>query len=1730
MAGCRPGAPRHGVLCAESSTFLISTPARCVRVFISANVEDTEAERRALHQHVIPKLREFCRDNYGLDFQAVDVYWGVELADRDDACVQALRMSLLDECIRTSTGPCFVGLLGERYGEPVLPGQIEAAEFERLLEGALSAGLDTHLLDTWYRRDENAVPPAYYLLPRSHLLKNFDNCSDSQAMAADHEQWMGISADIKTLLRSSASVCQSKGHLSINQTQKYFMSGLEEEFTFALGERATPGMAKRCVCYIRTIQDAERFAAIPQMARYLDLPGGIKTGRDPQAVQRLHRLRDSFIPACVSESKLRVYSSKTVCDARLGYTESCEQQYVEGLCRQFYEDMIDLIEMTVPKAYEADADPAYEEIVHHVSLCRSLHALYVYPADALRSIKDYVVGGTRRTKSSPLVVYGGPCSGKTVLMAEVTAQAYKWYQDAAGSDSEPVVVIRFVGQTEESSYIRNLLKSLCEQLAWVYAKLVGPLPESVRELWDIWVGLLHASTSQRPLLIVLDGIDQLMETDGARTVWWVPQTLPPSVRLVVSTPPNKFGILHALKKIVPDDSSYVEMVPRSKKNCNQLLKSRLGQIKRKVTSGQQIYINEALVKCPLPLYLNLLFMEISKWRSHKDVDERTLCRTVHEAIENLFARIEEKCGVQFVARALGYLTLAKDGLSETELEDVLSLDDHAIRDYAPEKTNSFARFPHHKIATLRQELRGYLLEKEVHSTGLLVWANRQLLHMATKLYLGEPEVVQYMHNVLADYFMGQWAGGRPKPYCPSEAWSQSGNTSRHHKEDKNNHGGPKFERGVISQPWDFHCRLLEISQVFVNLRKLKELPYHLTKCGRSEELVYNVILDFSYMHAMVLSGRLHALIAEMDSAHSLTLDKDVRFLADTLRSVSPAILEDPYSLSTELQQRMLPFVRVYPKIRHIMQVCDREGLRYCSIVTLLSPMDQLNEPKRVLLTTNAVRIMDVLPTTKPNAVISVLDNGTASTWDLGLGQPFKHTVAHGAQVLGVQLNRDEKYLVASTLSNTLLVFDYCSSTLLYEVEVKGSKLTAQDHQSSIGGFTLSTNHALAWLERSNEVHVIDLNYGWPLCMCHCWYEVTCAQFSDDGTYAFCGQQLNTTSIFLLESGERLATVTSENSTGYVHAILVSAQTHELYTVDCGGSLTVWDLEEISNPQLLEEFDCRADEAGDVVSVELAKDLHTLLICKNLSMEVWDTFSWSMTDKFKARRNERFLCAVLSRNCESIIAAIELMPSIFIWRRDTGQCLATLPGNSGTICKLIKTTVNDFLLTVTSKGVLSIWDLEAIDAISAVDKTGKAIRSILLPSRGESVFTIDGTENVYKWNIHSGFIESLLRHDYTVEQFVLTSSAEILISADSGGNQYVWHTVTGECLFRISGPRVSQLLVTHNDLFVVSLCEKKASRVWRLGTGNKVCNIPCNLTQARITAANTFLVGVQQSALLAVNLWTGSVSKKFTCEDGTHILAYKLLPDCPDYVALVTSAGVLYTWSLADEAVRRRVQLPLNLHKRLEDFQISPSGKLAILATGDDTLNVLDLQSGKLRVVLAGGAVWQQRLSMDGRYIVYACFRKRRDAPFEDGLNTCLRVVRLADGKCIGTCTLYKVPSFLVISKRHLNIVIGFEDGSVGAYTVVDHVDAAMKIKIAASPSRRIGAMSGQQVRPKRAAYTCKPSIDLLWRDATEEIPGKVGHQAPCANDLSSVGISPKAVPNYCYPYPVDPGEGPGSTR
>ncbi|NXO60823.1 NWD2 protein, partial [Aramus guarauna] len=1675
---------------------------------------DTIAERSALREHVYPKLREFCRENYGLEFQVIDLYWGVEADEWDSPELQKTRMKLLEDCLKSSAGPCFVGLLGEKYGNIRIPGEVESAEFEMILDAAVEAKLETRILEEWYCRDENAVPPAYYLRPKSEMLKNYQNTMESSSNSVNENKWQDISEEIKKIFKTAVKLLYEKGKMKHSQAKRYLSSAIEDELDFALGKQ-TPAFLKKCVCYIRKIANIERFVKIPEMGKYMDVVHTAgKFLRDPEAHEKLIKLRDEFIPTIVASSNLRVYTSVTHCDMKLGYSQEVENHYIEGLGKQFYEDMIDIIQATVQQNFDTETDLLYDEVLQHSSLCKTYSTFYEYRCEALNIVHKYILP-SKIGHINPLIIYGGPCTGKTLLLAEVAKKAYSWLQEEMGPDSDPVVVIRFLGSTETSTDLKNILQSICEQLAVNYRCLVQSYPKKIHDLRDLFINLLNESSFHRPLVIIFDALEQLTDSDDGRKLWWLPIHLPRSVRIILSTLPNKHGILQKLRCLIHEENNYIELTARDRKMCSQVLKHQLLRVKRKVTSGQQIYVNEAFSKCTLPMFVNLTFREVRNWRSHKDVDESSLCVTVHESIEQLFWSLENKCGSRLLSRALGYITMSKSGLSEMELEDILALDNSVMYELSESvREGNPLRIPYIYIARLKEGLQGYLIERQVKNVTLLLWANRHLQLIAQKLYLHNEEDLREMHTVMAEYFLGVWSGGRRKPFYSNDQYLNGcpDHDSRGLNEDeKHCMDQAAFDRQAPDQPWVFQCNPLEPDIFFINHRKMTELIHHLTRCGRTDDLLYGVIMNFSWLYTMIRIGQFDKALSDIELAYTYSQEKELKFLASTLRSIKFKVVKYPGSLSAELQQRLLPVVSSLPKLRHLLLECDKDGPKYCSIVPLHSSMDVTYSPERLPLSSSCMHVTEILPTFNPSTIIAALENGSISTWDVETRQLLRQITTAPSVILGMKLTSDEKYLVVATTKNTLLIYDNVNSCLLSEVEIKGSKHCGIGGGSSfINGFTLSVNHALAWLEASKDVTVIDLLYGWPLYHFHCWYEVTCVQCSPDGVYAFCGQCLNTATIFHLGSGEKLATVTSEFSGGFVKFLLILDTAQEMVMVDNEGSLSVWNTEEIANPQLTDDFDCRREDS-EVVSIELSEDQSAILICKALSIELLDTRVWKVAEKFRAKHNERFISAVLSKNGNCIIASMENTSAIFVWRRDTGQCMASLQEISGTIVRLIKSNHHNMLLSLSTSGVLSIWDIDIITAMSNIDKSGKPIQRLVLPARGELIYTLDGSDSVHKWNFSTGFIEAVFKHEGIVENCVLTSSGEIMVTSDDKCSQYVWHTVSGENIFRINGQKISELMITHNDQFVVSLCEQNASRVWRLATGHRVCNILVALQNAFITTANTFVVGMAKNKVLAVSLWTGSITKKFCCDDGASIVDIKLIPDCPDIIVFITSTETVNIWSLTEEVICRRVQLPTNFLKNLEDFEISPNGKLGIITRGDENINVLDLYSGKLRVVHAPGVIWRQRLSRDGRYLVYICFRSEEDD--DNGAVSSLIVMRLADGKNIGACSLYKTPTFLALSQRHLNIIIGFDDGSIGTYTVVDRVDAALKIKIATSNSRQIFNNTTQVIRPKCHNYSFKVTADCIWRESTEVF----ARDSPITVTEPEVSeATPTKKHNYCY--------------
>lgn len=120
--------------------------------------------------------------------------WGVRDEATDDHMTTELCMKEIQNCQRLSMGPNFVVILhllsnypakeinnilqvflGQKYGYRPIPTYILSSELQMIRDELAATGNDATLIDTWYRKDSNAVPPISVLQPISSILVNFNN-------------------------------------------------------------------------------------------------------------------------------------------------------------------------------------------------------------------------------------------------------------------------------------------------------------------------------------------------------------------------------------------------------------------------------------------------------------------------------------------------------------------------------------------------------------------------------------------------------------------------------------------------------------------------------------------------------------------------------------------------------------------------------------------------------------------------------------------------------------------------------------------------------------------------------------------------------------------------------------------------------------------------------------------------------------------------------------------------------------------------------------------------------------------------------------------------------------------------------------------------------------------------------------------------------------------------------------------------------------------------------------------------------------------------------------------------------------------------------------------------------------------------------------------------------------------------------------------------------------------
>jgi len=695
------------------------TLGKTFRIFVSSTFSDLIEERNALQRKVFPRLRELCRQ-YGCRFQAIDLRWGVREEAGLDQQTMKICLGEIERCQKITPRPNFVVLLGDRYGWRPLPPEIPAGEFRGILD-AVTGNEERALLERWYRRDDNAVPPVFYLQPRKIALKEDSGDEErQQAMKEEGRLWKNLEIRLRRILCDAVA----KLGLGPEQSAKYFTSATEQEIE--AGAMKASGAEKHVHCFFRTIE------GLPQdksAGDYIDL--GEKGAVDGDAQARLTKLKESL------KDRLK----DNVHPYRVGWQNGAPSaNHLDDLCEDVWRSLSAVILSQMTQM--AEMDPVDKEKADHETFGRDRARFFFGREACLESIASYLTAESKH----PLAVFGASGSGKSAMMAQALGQARQSHPNAR-------IVARFFGATPFSSDIRALLEGLCRQITRDCGGDEASIPSEYKDLVAELPKRLALASAKSPLFLFLDALDQLSESYNGRNLLWLPAELPDHVRLVVSTAPADCWDI--LKRKVPE-AGQLDLQPMSVAEGGKILETWLQNAGRTLQERQRCEVLEKFSKKGLPLFLKFAFEEARHWRA--DSDGIDLNPEVDGIIKQLFARLslEAVHGKTLVSHALAYLRAGKNGLSEDEMIDVLSRDKDVFGDF---HERSFFEPPEEKLPVVVWsrfyfDMEPYLNERSADGTSLLGFFHRQMGEAVdADILTGEDKA--RTHAKLAAYYAAQ---------------------------------------------------------------------------------------------------------------------------------------------------------------------------------------------------------------------------------------------------------------------------------------------------------------------------------------------------------------------------------------------------------------------------------------------------------------------------------------------------------------------------------------------------------------------------------------------------------------------------------------------------------------------------------------------------------------------------------------------------------------------------------------------------------------------------------------------------------------------------------------------------------------------------------------------------------------------------------------------------------------
>ena len=633
----------------------------------------------------------------------------------------------------------------------------------------------------------------------------------------------------------------------------------ELEIIYAALEAATrPARALFC------FRDERVNESIPEPVRSSDY---IET--DPVAAQKLadlkDRIRRSGLP-CLDGYLARwddqAYDSVNKTWGRLVDLDELDRCVEEQLWQAIK------AEHSLPDSPPADdPDPLALEADFHERFLESRLRIHVGREADDRFLMEFATG--RHTVACLL---GGPMGvGKSTALAKLVETCRR-------QRPGDFVLAHFVGASPQASRPRALLRRCCLELKRHF-ELPNEVPDALDALIPAFRGMLFSIPEDRRAVLIVDAVDQLEEEGPARQLSWLPEELPPHVKVVLScrfepsaNGPPKPCVEELGRRLLPR-----EIGPLSDDECRQIARA-LPSLAAKTLSEAQLDLLLANSATRNPLYLRVALEELRGFGSFDRLAERIGqlpdgTQPLVELFDQVLGRLEDDFDAALVRTSLPLMILARGGLAEQELETLCD-----------DVTGSG------ELQGLLRHLRPHLRPRGDH----LDFAHQAPVEAIQRRYLRSERARRGLHRKLADFFAALPRSARQVYELPWQlaqaaywrrlyelladpgfleaAWDTDQYETKSRWAQLEREGGPAYQMVKAYQP------VLD-DPSSANQQHLWKIATLLQKCGHPREALrlrdhladyYRQAEDKNYLQACLSNQAvIHQVCGELDHAMEL---------------------------------------------------------------------------------------------------------------------------------------------------------------------------------------------------------------------------------------------------------------------------------------------------------------------------------------------------------------------------------------------------------------------------------------------------------------------------------------------------------------------------------------------------------------------------------------------------------------------------------------------------------------------------------------------------------------------------------------------------------------------------------------------------------------------------------------------------------------------------------------------